>query len=284
MKYWNQSSAEDEIRRLKSDLFLARVAIIQLMPYETGQLLRGYYSCASRIEGHKWMEGVVDSLVAQAEGSARPPNKYGEKRSMCPLCGRGSSSPYVEGYSLPEGLRRHLIGWGNTGRCMVMETVSNLARDYWSEEFAAAEQEARIAARAIDEKRRKTETLYRVSPDQEPKLLDEESYSWSPARAPGQLAWAEERLKSLGFHCLIERKIQSWVDERVDCVVYADVRQAGKLEFRVWRKPLPKRMSSNSWHRCMAGSFYLLDSWKNGLPEKYTRRVTQSLALRPPQT
>lgn len=114
MKHRNQASSEHEIRLLKSDLHMARHAIIELMPDEIGQLLRGYYSCTSRSEGDAWKACVVDSLIERAIGSAPPPNMLGEQRSMCPLCGQGSSSPYVEGYSLPEGLRRHLVGWGNT--------------------------------------------------------------------------------------------------------------------------------------------------------------------------
>lgn len=278
MKHWNQQSAEEEIRRLKSDLSMARFAIIELMPPEVGSLLRGYYSCASRNEGHAWLDAVVDPLIERALSSAPPPDRFGEQRAMCPLCGQGSSSPYAEGYSLPEGLRRHLVGWGNARRCIVMETVSNLARDHWDEKFAAAEQEGWRASQAAELQRRKTETLYRVSAGSDPKLLDEGSYSWSPSRSLEQLAFVEERLKSLGFQCLTDNNVQTWVDDRADCVVYADPRRAGRLEFEVWRKPLPKRISPNSRHRHMAGSFHLLDSWKKDLPEKYSHRVTQCLA------
>ncbi|QSA97069.1 hypothetical protein [Methylococcus sp. EFPC2] len=275
MKPWNQPSRDEEIARLKSDLWMARSTIINLMPAEFGGLLRGYYSCASRQDGHRWMDGVVDELIEQAGHSAHPSDMFGERRAMCPLCGQGSSSPYVEGYSLPEGLRRHLVGWGNQ-RCVVMETVSHLAQDHWDEKFASAEEEALSASKAAELQRRKTETLYRVSPGSEPKLLDEGSYAWSPPRSPEQLAFAAERLKSLGFQCLTDNNVQTWVDEQADYVVYADPRQAGRLEFEVWRKPLPKRMAPNSRHR-MAGRFHLLDSWKKDLLEKYSHRVTQGL-------
>jgi len=278
MKHWNQPSTEEEIRRLKSDLWMARSTIVDLMPHEVASLLRGYYSCASRQEGHAWMDGVIDALTERALKSAPPPDRFGEQRGMCPLCGQGSSSPHVEGYSLPEGLRRHLVGWGNTVRCRVMETVSSLARDHWDEKFAAAEQEAWRASQAAELQRRKTETLYRVSPASDPKLLDQGSYSWSPSRSDEQLAFAEERLKSLGFQCVTDNNVRTWLDEQTDYVVYADPRQAGRLEFEVWRKPLPKRITPNSRQRHMAGSFHLLDSWKNDLLKKYADRLTKSRA------
>lgn len=277
MKYWNQQPAEEEVRRLKSDLLMARSAIIEFMPREVASLLRGYYSCASRMEGHAWMNEVIDALVERALKSASPPDRFGEQRAMCPLCGQGSSSPYVEGYLLPEGLRRHLAGWGNTHRCIVMEAVSKLAHDHWNEKFSAAEQEAWKASQAAEAQRRKTETLYRVSLGGEPKLLDDGCYSWSPSRSPEQLVFAEERLKSLGFQCVVDDNVKTWVDERENHVVYADPRQAGRLEFEVWRKPLPKRIVRNSQNRHMAGRFHLLDSWKNDLQKKYADRVTQSL-------
>jgi len=277
MKFWNQHSAEEEIRRLKSDLWTARSAIIDLMPYEISSLLHGYYSCASRAEGFAWVDGVVDTLIERAWLSALPPNMFGEQRAMCPLCGRGSSSPFTEGYSLPEGLRRHLVGWGNN-RCIVMETVSKLAYSHWNEKFAEAEGEARRVSLAAEVQRRKTEMMYRVSPGNEPKLLDEGCNSWSPARSPEQLIFAEERLKSLGFQSLTDNNIRTWTDEQGDYVVYADPRQAGRIEFEVWRKPLPKRLAHNSRHRYLAGRFHLRDPWKNDLLTKYASRVTQCLA------
>lgn len=274
LKVMAQSSAE-EIRWLKSKLYQAQSAVIGLMPSEIEQMLYGFSSCESRDEGIAWKEQVTESLI-QLASSAVLKTAWGEHRANCPLCNRGSYSTYQEGFSLPEGLRRHLAGWGNS-RCVVMEVVSSLANDHWNEKFSAAELEARRAEQNALEARRKTETLYRTSPYGDAKLLDEHSYSWAPSRTPEQLAWAEARLKILGFICVAERNMQSWIDEKNDYVVYADPTLAGKISFEVWRKPLPKRLKAGPRLHHINKSFYLLDSWKNNLPSKYAERVAQGL-------
>ena len=269
-------SSDEEIRWLKSKLYQAQSAVIELMPDEIERLLYGFYSCESRDKGVAWKEKVVKTLIELASSSAVIETGWGEQRAYCPLCNRGSSSAYQKGFSLPEGLRRHLVGWGENSRCVVMEVVSNLANDHWNEKFSAAEQEAWHAEQDALAKRRKTETLYRTSPDGDAKLLDEGSYSWAPSRTPEQLAWAEARMKFLGFLCVSERNTQSWVDEKDDYVVYADPRLAGKISFEVWLKPLPKRLKASP--RFHHRSFQLLDSWKNNLPSKYAERVAQGLS------
>jgi hypothetical protein len=270
-------SAEEEIRRLKNDLYMARHAVIGLMAPDVGQLLHGYYHCECREEGAKWFDDLVRALIERADSAALPASAWGERRSLCPLCNRGSDSPYVEGYALPEGLRRHLAGWGNTHRCVVMEIVSKLAYEHWHERFGAAERRAWQAEQDALTERRRTETVYRTSPVGEPKLVDEGAYSWSPARTPDQLAWAEERLKGLGVRCVVADNVRSWLDERDDCVVYADPRHAGRINFEVWRKPLPKKMGGQLRLSRRCGHFYLLDSWKKDLASKYIQRVTQQL-------
>lgn len=271
-------SSDEEIRWLKSKLYQAQSAVIELMPGEIERMLYGFYSCESRDEGVAWKEKVTESLIELASSSAAPETAWGEHRANCPLCNRGSYSAYQEGFSLPEGLRRHLVGWGKNRRCVVMEVVSNMANDHWNEKFSAAEQEAWQADQGALAKRRKTEMLYRTSPYGDAKLLDEDSNSWAPSRTPEQLAWAEARLKFLGFLCVSERNTQSWVDEKDDYVVYADPRVAGKISFEVWRKPLPKRLKASSRLHHINKSFQLLDSWKNNLPSKYAERVAQGLS------
>lgn len=270
-------SAENEIRRLKNDLYMARRAVIGLMPPDIGPLLRGYYPCASREEGARWFDDLVDVLIDRAGSAALPASAWGERRTLCPLCNRGSDSPYVEGYALPEGLRRHLTGWGNTHHCVVMEIVSKLAYEHWHERFGEAERRARQAEQDALAERRRTETAYRTSPVGEPKLVDEGAYSWSPARTPDQLAWAEERLKELGMRCVVAGNVRCWLDERNDYVVYADPRHAGRINFEVWRRPLPKGTGRQLRLSHRRGHFYLLDSWKKDLASKYRQRVAQKL-------
>src|SRR5690606_25671652 len=114
-------------------------------------------------EGAKRFDDLIDVLIDRADSAALPPSDWGERRALCPLCNRGSDSPYVEGYALPEGLRRHLMGRGNTHRCIVMETVSKLAYEHWHERFGEAELRARQAEQDVLVERRRTETVYRTS-------------------------------------------------------------------------------------------------------------------------
>jgi hypothetical protein len=41
-------------------------------------------------------------------------------RAACPLCGSWGYGIGAHGYSLPEGLRRHLEGYGRVQECEVM--------------------------------------------------------------------------------------------------------------------------------------------------------------------
>jgi hypothetical protein len=136
---WN-NPAEDAIRRLKSDLYEARTTIIELMPEDIQRLLTSYYSCESRQQTYGWAESVADEIVESAEVLPRQQGFYFSDRAYCPLCGHGSESPYESGFAVPEGLRRHLVGWGNTRQCRVMEAALYLAGDYWHDKFHAAEQ------------------------------------------------------------------------------------------------------------------------------------------------
>ena len=98
-------------------------------------------------------------------------------------------------------------------------------------------------------------------------------------RSPDELAWAEDRLKVLGFRCITEGKTLIWVDEHEEYVVYADHRMPERINFEVWRKPLPKNRPPRGLLMSRAtGEFYLLDSWKHDLPNKYAERVAMVLS------
>ena len=156
-----------------------------------------------------------------------------------------------------------------------MKAVSNMAVDHWNERFAAAELEAWKAEQAAISIRRKSETLYRTSPFGEPKLLDE---VYGQSRTLEQLVWAETRLRSLSFDCVLEANTQTWVDEQEDYIVYADPRLAKKIDFWVWRKPLPRRFKRGSRFHHPDKGFFILDSWKKNLPVKYAEQVAQGLS------
>jgi hypothetical protein len=100
-------------------------------------LLEGYYGCENRT-GIRWANELTEKVI----DLAKPIDCTGggwETRAYCPLCGHGSSSPFSDGYSLPEGLRRHLDGLGNTSKCEVMKVAGALARAHFNDKFAAGE-------------------------------------------------------------------------------------------------------------------------------------------------
>jgi hypothetical protein len=223
VRYTDWSNPYDDIiRRLKADLYEARTAIVRLMAEDTQRLLTSYFSCESRQQTDAWEQSVADEIIESAEVLPRTQGSYLSDRAYCPLCGGGSTSPYGSGFTVPEGLRRHLVGWGNTQQCDVMKAALCLARECWDDKFRAAEQAEEVAKRERLEARKRTETLYRTMPDDDPRLVDENISYGTGARDQAQLDWAEGRLRELGFQTTSEANVRSYISERGDFVVYAD--------------------------------------------------------------
>jgi hypothetical protein len=259
---------KDAIRRLKAELDEARSTILALMPEETQRLLESYPSCESRQQTYSWQKSVAETIIESAM-LPREQGSYFSDRAYCPLCGCG-------GFTIPEGLRRHLEGWGNMHKCDVMKAALGLAREYWHKQFHAAEQAEEVAKRECLEERKRTETLYRTMPDKDPQLLDE-GYG-TRAREQAQLVWAESRLAELGFQTTSEGNVKSYLSERIDFVIYADPRASGQITFRLYKKPLPKKGRTARLRSARISTFYLLDSWKNDIRGKYETRLSSAMA------
>jgi hypothetical protein len=102
--------------------------------------------------------------------------------------------------------------------------------------------------------------------------MDEDVYSVEGARTSEQMLFATKRLEELGLEKRFASNVEAWVDERPHWIVYADPRTSGRIDFTVWKKPLPKRRPVRSYNYRIQ-SFYLLDSWKNDLKKKYESRL-----------
>jgi hypothetical protein len=270
--HWAALHANETIQRLELRLDEARRDIVGLMPPDIERLLDSYSSCRSYDETHRWRDEVSEALVELARPTAFPDRDQGGMRVMCPLCHKGSSSPGVKGYALPDGLTQHLVRRGRVQHCVVMQAAWELAAAYWHQQFGSPEEAAKEALA----KRCQSEPLYRLSLVGEPKLLDE---GFSPllsetARTPEKLAWAEQRLASLGFRHVTEGRVHSWVDEHADHVVYAGPRFPGRISFQVWYKYSPKRQRAGGDPTGeLLLSFCLRDSHTRDLPEKYAAQV-----------
>lgn len=263
--------SEQAIVLLKEELDSARRTILDLMPERIQKLLSSYTSCTSSEEAWGWKTRVTDSLIEIAEVLPNDAPRYLPDTAYCPLCRAGSSAPFAKGFTIPEGLRRHLVGWGNVHQCKVMAAAIGLANEYWRYQFE--EKDALEAARksALTEHRKQTETLYLLGPKEQPTLIDK--IFRGNARTPEELAWAEQRLSRLGFEIKIEDRIKSYRHLGKDFAVYADPRVRGRISFRVYRLP--------STNRSIRGyqQFYLLDSWKHEIEAKYRARLAASVKL-----
>lgn len=260
------------VAQLRSELANARWAIIGLMPEAAQRLLEGFLSCSTRQESYLWRDEVVDQIVGLAEMIPGAVDTFESRRAYCPLCRGGARVVYERGFSVPEGLRRHLIGWGHTRQCDVMKAVMDLAHEHWNEKFRPAEDAEQEQRRLQLLQRRKVETRYCVEPAGEPQLIDEELYG-RLARDEAGLSWAEGRLAELGFAVANNADVKSYVSDHTDFVVFADPRGKGEIRFLVYRKPVPTKPARNGRHRPCVGSFFLLDSWKHDIRQKYQSRL-----------
>jgi hypothetical protein len=175
------------------------------MPEDAQSILESFYDCESKNNTYRWRDNAASRVVHLAK--PLPKGIFDSRdRAYCPLCGGGALPPSDEGFANPEGLRRHLIGWGGQQtQCFVFNAVELGARSYWSDKFHDQEQ-ARLAEL---EKRRKSETLFKVDPDEPAKLIDEGMF-WSKPRNNDELIWAENRLATLGFETHVKENLRSY--------------------------------------------------------------------------
>ncbi len=132
---------QEMLDRLKLELYQARWALItlNLIPDEARKLLRSFYRCESGEQTYQWKQDVVDGIAALTKPALDDDLFDAREHAFCPLCGGGSNSPYYRGFT-QEGLRRHLLGWGNrSNECDVMSSAMSLAHEHWHEKFHEAE-------------------------------------------------------------------------------------------------------------------------------------------------
>lgn len=269
-----RSPRDDELRRLKDELFLARHAIVSLMPEDLQLILMSFWQCESRQDTYGWMYRAAEGVIARAEALSEISGWCGGDRALCPLCGAESSAPYDRGFSLPEGLRRHLTGQGRTHQCSVFGAAMAMATESWHKEFDEVELAERAAEQARLEKRRKSEVQYRTSPDGLPLLSDEGVWSADRVRTPSRLTWAERRLNELGFETTLDRDVKSYTRLHADVIVYADPRTEGSIHFAVYKKD-PARARAARRLSGYLGGFSMQDNWRHDLRDKYERRIAR---------
>jgi hypothetical protein len=221
------------------------------MPQDIQDLLESYDTVDTRKQAHEWERDVIRNVIKRAEPI---PSTYGSDRAVCPLCKRGPQSPYDKGFTIPEGLWRHLTGEYNAHHCVVTEAAFALANDYLNDRIMAAEIAQHQAERAQREHRLRTETLYRITPDGVGQLTEH--------RTADSVAWAESRLiRELGFQVVEKERVKSYIRDHGDLVVWADPLSAGTIILRVYKNTKRPRRATTEMR--------IGDNWKHRLAAKY---------------
>jgi hypothetical protein len=269
MSWSSQDTSDIEGLEIKSKLSATGQALVRIASEKVRHILHGYASCQSRGEANDWRHKVMDALIEAFD--VLPGSGVFSNRSVCPLCGDGGQGRCNEGFT-PEGLRRHLSGWGRFRQCQIIDTTMLLATDHWDKLFRESDLEEKKVKQAELSARMKVETLYRVSPFGEAELANSK-YRKEVRDADGML-WAEDRLNSLGFQIVNEDRTKSYVNERLDVVVYADPRFRGGIDFSVYMLPLYKKPGLRATGE-MVPPFRITDNLKNDLLRIYEFRINQ---------
>lgn len=257
---------QHRIEELERELWHTRRLVIKLLPEAAQDVLESYMRYKDLESKLRWEHAVVEAVIELAEPIDEPSTYFGP-RAYCPLCGAGTTFAYTSGFTVPEGLKRHLTGWGNIQQCDVIEVAVELAHRWWGQSrrdlWDAIEQERQAKL----EERRKSETQFRISPGGTPMLIDEGLGYGQPARSEAALQQAEQRLLVLGFSSNGDERIREYVREFKDVVVYADPRPAGGIQFNVFAK------GTTSARARPLGDFKMQDSWKHDLEDKFRARL-----------
>jgi hypothetical protein len=118
----SQSLAEEHHESLKYTIFdLLRVVVgEEALPESWHDLTRESF--------HTWLSGFFDLVQERALLTVNE-----QDRAPCPLCHDTPSGNWAysdtSGWLLPEGLKRHLTGYGNTSECSVIRAIKIHMRD-----------------------------------------------------------------------------------------------------------------------------------------------------------
>jgi hypothetical protein len=137
-------SLEQEIKRLKEELWFARHAVIGLAPKDVRSVLMSFDECKRFEDVHKWQLRMFEQVLGHAH--PRPPNEMrasgsSTPRAYCPLCGGSAEDVYgIEGFAYPEGLKWYVLPLvANRMRRHPRRTASILpiaSSGYWVPAFA----------------------------------------------------------------------------------------------------------------------------------------------------
>ncbi|MNF83121.1 hypothetical protein D3C85_469060 [compost metagenome] len=126
---------EDEIQTLRTDLFMARLTILELMSEPAKNALEGFSGCRSLEEVQRWERNAIEKLLSLVQTSAGERHSLleGAQRVSCPLCKKSRQGNHGSmGFTFPRGLRRHFAGTHNSYQCPVFEATLGLCRQFFT--------------------------------------------------------------------------------------------------------------------------------------------------------
>lgn len=247
---------EPALRRLLRE---ANETVLHLLPREVREVIEAPYpGLETWSDIYRWESQAIQQVIRSAKPIECSSREFGP-RAMCPLCGYGGANFYEDGYALPEGLARHLEGYGKTQQCRVMKAARWLVRDLFGAKARAAEYAEDERRKQEQESRSRRETLFQIHPDAPAELIDA-GWGPKPVRDGSQLEWALQRLVSLGFCVTRDDNIITCTRDWGQGIAYADPRRQGAIEVRVFSKIKPRRKARVPLTRGM-----LHDRMKNDL-------------------
>lgn len=266
---------EKTIERLRQELWEARYTLYDSLPEQVQKVLSTYHDCVTVEDTYAWLHDVADDLIDLAEPLPRGHFHLGD-RARCPLCGDGSSTPYEEGFALPEGLRMHLEGKGNARQCSILKQMWGLAQYHWDGEFHPRGTKAHEDMQAQLKLRRSKEVQFLVNPYLPPRLNNEGMYP-GQVRDAKALASADARLAEMGFQSEKVAGVRSYIKETSNAAVYADPRKKGAISFTVALKPIRNDLRRWESRRIPLHHFGVPDGWKRDLERKLDEMFAEAV-------
>lgn len=118
----NYRSADVRVRQLEEELSHARRTIVGLAPERFHDILEE----SRRTNDPGWLRPLINRVVEDALARSEVHPWSHTRQLPCPLCGRGSSFLYAQGFEIPVGLERHLKGSHRMPQCPVVAATLEL--------------------------------------------------------------------------------------------------------------------------------------------------------------
>lgn len=117
---------ERRLDRVETKLYYTRQFVLSLLPKELQTLLKDY---SLGVDYSSWHRVIVEKVLGMATATIDG-HGYFPDRGVCPLCQGGSINH--EGFTIPNGLLRHLTGSHKAQVCEVLEAANEVARFYYT--------------------------------------------------------------------------------------------------------------------------------------------------------